>query len=114
MRGRQRERDRERRERHDVELTARMAEEISRLFPGCPRKRAEAIAAHTAVRGSGRVGRSAAGRALDERALASAVVASVRHEDTDYDEPLMAGVARDEARLRVRAAVDEVLDRWRS
>jgi hypothetical protein len=113
-RRRKRERDRERRERQDVELTARMAEEISRLFPGCPRKRAEAIAAHTAVRGSGRVGRSAAGRALDERALVSAVVASVRHEDTDYDELLMAGVARDEARLRVRAAVDEVLDRWRS
>jgi hypothetical protein len=114
VRRRQRERDRERRERQDVELAARMAEEISRLFPGCPPKRAEAIAAHTAMRGSGRVGRSAAGRALDERALVSAVVASVRHEDTDYDELLMAGVPRDEARLRVRAAVDEVLDRWRS
>lgn len=112
-RRRQRERDRERRERQDVELTARMAEEIRSLFPGCPPARAEAIAAHTAVRGSGRVGRSAPGRALEERALVSAVVASVRHEDTDYDELLMAGVPRDEARLRVRPAVDEVLDRWR-
>jgi hypothetical protein len=111
---RQRERDRERRARQDVELTARMAEEISRLFPACPRRHAEAIAAHTAVRGSGRVGRSAAGRALEENALVSAVVASVRHEDTDYDAQLMAGVPRDEARARVRAAVDEVLDRWRS
>jgi hypothetical protein len=113
-RHRQRERDRERRERQDVDLTARMAEEISRLFPACPRTRAEAIAAHTAVRGSGRVGRSAAGRALEESALVSAVVASVRHEDTGYDALLMAGVPRDDARARVRAAVDDVLDRWRS
>jgi hypothetical protein len=113
-RSRQRERDRERRAQQDVELTARMAEEIRGLFPACPRGRAEAIAAHTAVRGSGRVGRSAAGRSLEENALVSAVVASVRHEDTDYDALLMAGVPRDEARARVRAAVDAVLDRWRS
>jgi hypothetical protein len=91
-----------------------MAEEMSRLFPACPRRRADAIAAHTALRGSGRVGRSAAGRALEEDALVSAVVASVLHEDTDYDALLMAGVPRDEARARVRAAVDAVLDRWRS
>jgi hypothetical protein len=113
-RQRQRERDRERRAHQDVELTERMAEEIGRLFPACPRGRAEAIAAHTAVRGSGRVGRSAAGRALEESALVSAVVASVRHEDTDYDALLMAGVPRDEARARVRTAVDAVLERWRS
>jgi hypothetical protein len=36
----------------------------------------------------------------------------VRHEDTDYDALLMAGVPREEA--RVRAAVDAVLDHWRS
>jgi hypothetical protein len=113
-RRRQRERDRERREHQDVELTAEMAEEIRRLFPGCPPARAEAIAAHTAVRGSGRVGRSAAGRALGERALVSAVVASARHEDTAYDELLMAGVSREEARGRVREVVDAVLERWRS
>jgi hypothetical protein len=113
-RRRQRERDRERREHQDVELTAEMAEEIRRLFPGCPPARAEAIAAHTAVRGSGRVGRSAAGRALEERALVSAVVASARHEDTAYDELLMAGVSREEARGRVREVVDAVLERWRS
>jgi hypothetical protein len=114
VRLRQRERDRERRAHQDVELTARMAEEISRLFPACPRERAEAIAAHTALRGSGRVGRSAAGRALAEDALVSAVVASVRHEDTDYDALLMAGVPREEARARIRASVDAVLDRWRA
>jgi hypothetical protein len=51
---------------------------------------------------------------LEEDALVSAVVASVRHEDTDYDALLMAGVPREEARARIRASVDAVLDRWRS
>ena len=90
-----------------------MAEEIVRLFPGCPGDRAQAIAAHTGLRGSGRVGRSAAGRALAEDALIAAVVASVRHEDTDYDRLLMSGVPRPEARERIRTDIDRVLDGWR-
>jgi hypothetical protein len=64
--------------------------------------RAEAIARHTALRGSGRVGRSAAGRALGTEALTLAVVASVRHQDTDYDDLLTSGVPRAEARDRIR------------
>lgn len=113
-RQRRRERDRERRRDQDVALVKRMSIEILRLFPGCPEGRAEAIAAHTALRGSGRVGRSAAGRALSDDALTSAVVASVRHEETDYDELLMAGVPRAEARARIRIAIDRVLVSWRA
>jgi hypothetical protein len=109
---RRRDRDRERRAAEDVELQASMAKEIRRLFPRCPAERAEAIARHTSLRGSGRVGRSAAGRSLDEKALTLAVVASVRHEDTDYDDLLMSGVDRDEARDQVRPAVDRLLATW--
>jgi hypothetical protein len=111
---RRRERDRERRTAEDVAFQARLASEIVRLFPGCPGPRAEAIARHAGLRGSGRVGRSAAGRALDEDAVSLAVVASVRHEDTDYDELLMAGTPRADARDRVRPAVDRVLEAWRT
>jgi hypothetical protein len=114
VRLRRRERDRERRATEDVEFQARMADEISRLFPGCPKKRATAIAEHAALRGSGRVGRSAAAQALDERAITLAVVASVRHEDTDYDRLLMSGVPRESARDRVRPVIDAVLDTWAS
>jgi hypothetical protein len=89
-----------------------MAGEIRRLVPGCPAGRAQAIALHTATRGSGRVGRTSAGRALDAEALALAVAASVRHEDTRYDELLMSGVSRDDARHRVRSEVERVLERW--
>jgi hypothetical protein len=112
-RARRRERDRERRVGEDLEFQARTAREIRRMFPGCPPERAGAIARHTGARGSGRVGRSAAGRALDETAVRAAVVASVRHEDTGYDALLMSGVPRADARERIRADVDRVLDRWR-
>jgi hypothetical protein len=40
-------------------------------------------------------------------------VASVRHRDTDYDDLLMSGVDRADARDRVRELVDDVLERWR-
>jgi hypothetical protein len=111
-RERRRERDRERRAGQDQALVSRMAEEIVRLFPGCPSGRAEAIAAHTGVRGSGRVGRSAAGRALADEAIIRAVIASIRHDDTDYDRLLMSGVPRADARERVRSDIDRVLDAW--
>ncbi|MGO9789040.1 MAG: DUF2293 domain-containing protein [Solirubrobacteraceae bacterium] len=62
------------------------------------RERGSEIAHHAAVRGSGRVGRSAAGRALQSEAIELAVLASVRHRDTRYDELLMSGVDRASAR----------------
>ena len=111
-RARRRERDTERRASEDVLFQARMAQEIVRLFPGCPAERAAAIARHAGLRGSGRVGRSAAGRALGENAVTLAVVASVRHEDTGYDALLMSGIPREVARDKVRAAIERVLESW--
>jgi hypothetical protein len=113
VRARQRERAQEKRAVEDVEFQQRMAKEISRLFPSCPADRAQAIANHAGTRSSGRVGRSAAGRALEENAITLAVVASIRHENTPYDELLMAGVARSEARDRIREQLDQVLESWR-
>jgi hypothetical protein len=112
-RARRRERDAQRRLDQDVELAERMAEEITRLFPRCPPERARSIASHASVRGSGRVGRSAAGRALDPKAIEPAVAAAVRHEDTRYDQLLMSGVERAQARAQVAAEVARVLDGWR-
>src|SRR5215469_18586120 len=87
---RRRERDAVRRDSTDAEIQNRLGQEIRRLFPGCPAERAAAIARHTGMRGSGRVGRSAAGRGLDEEVIVLAVAASVRHLDTGYDALLMA------------------------
>jgi hypothetical protein len=112
-RARRRERDRQRREAADEQFQQDLAEQIDHLFPGCPPQRAAAISRHTGTRGSGRVGRSAAGRALDPDAVTRAVIASVRHEDTAYDELLMAGVPREQARERIRNDIDRVLEGWR-
>lgn len=113
VRLRRRERDRERRADQDVDFQAKMAAEILRLFPSCPAERAQAIAEHAGQRGSGRVGRSAAARALDENAITLAVVASVRHLDTDYDRLLMSGVPRMEARDRIRPRIEAKLTELR-
>jgi hypothetical protein len=113
-RRRRRLREAERRAAEDVGFQAAFAAEITRLFPGCPPPRAQAIARHAGARGSGRIGRAAVGRALDPEAVALAVAAAVRHVDTGYDELLMSGMGRAEARDQVRSDVQRVLDAWRS
>jgi hypothetical protein len=114
VRARRRERDQARRADEDVRLAAELAASIRTLFPGCPVGRAEAIARHAATRGSGRIGRRAAGRVLDPDAVRLAVAASVRHVDTGYDEFLMSGVDRETARRQVRERVEDVLSGWRA
>ena len=64
------------------------------------------------MRGSGRVGRSASGRALDEGALRLAVIASIRHKHTHYDKLFMRGLDRSEARAAVEDKIEEVLSSW--
>lgn len=113
LRHRRRERDEAARAVQDETFHARFASEIARLLPGCPPERAHAIARHAGARRSGRIGRSSAGRALDEQAVTLAVLASVRHLDTVYDDLLMAGVDRTDARERVRGEVEAVLEEWR-
>lgn len=113
VRARRRERDAVRRAEEDLELQSRMGVKLASLFPGCPAERAHEIARHAAARGSGRVGRSAAGRALDDRALELAVAASIRHRDTSYDSLLMAGTDRSQAREQVRGEVTRIIDSWR-
>ena len=112
-RGRRRERDEAQRADEDMRFRAEFAAAIRKLFPRCPPSRADAMACHAATRGSGRIGRSAAGRALEPDAVRLAVAASIRHVDTDYDELLMSGVDRATARREVRQRVEDVLRAWR-
>jgi hypothetical protein len=98
--------------RQDEELVEQMTGRILALFPHCTPREARAIAAHTATRGSGRVGRSEAGRKLEERALMLAVGAAVRHNHTKYDDLLARGVDRGDARQRVGEQVREILAAW--
>jgi hypothetical protein len=113
LRALRRERDAERRAEYDQSLVAHMTQKISTLFLGCPAQEARAIAKHTARRGSGRVGRTAAGQSLEEEALTLAVVAHIRHRHTRYDQLLMSGHDRNAARALIREDVDRVLEAWR-
>jgi hypothetical protein len=108
----QRGRAEERRKRLDRTFAHGFAAAILERFPSCPEDRAHAIAEHAGERGSGRVGRTAAGRSLDADAVTAAVVASVRHNDTPYDRLLMEGMVRDDARRQVSTAIDTILAAW--
>jgi hypothetical protein len=111
-RARKRARDAERRPLEDAEFIHSFSEAVRQQFPKCPSEAADRIAQHAAMRGSGRVGRSAAGRALEPTAVRLAVVAHLRHTQTDYDQLLMEGTPRAEARAQVRSAIDRCFVRW--
>jgi hypothetical protein len=113
VRARRREREAERCAELDREYVARFARRIRELFPNCAPGTEDAIAEHACLRYSGRVGRSAIAKALDEKAVHLAVVAHIRHAKTSYDELLAQGWDRHEARHQVAHQVQSVLDCWR-
>jgi hypothetical protein len=58
------------------------------------------------------VGRSASAKSLGEDAVRLAVIAHIRHRETDYDRLLARGYDRREARMEVENAVGKVLRSW--
>ena len=114
VRARRREREAERRAELDREYVERFALRVREFFPACPAGRERAIAEHACRKYSGRIGRSAAGKSLDEEAIRLAVAAHVRHSETRYDELLTKGYDRREARENVEEEVLQVLAKWES
>jgi len=112
LRRRRQARNAERREELDERYVNEFAQRIRTLFPGCPIGREQIIAEHACCKYSSRVGRSAAAKELDEGAVRMAVIAHVRHIETNYDELLGIGHDRSDARRQVAAQVDRVLQRW--
>lgn len=112
-RSRARERAALRRADEDEDYMAAFAKRIGEFYPASPRKERLQIARHTCRRSSGRVGRSAAARDLEESAIDLAVRAHVRHAHSRYDELLVEGLDRLDARAEVATEVDSVLRAWR-
>lgn len=98
----------------DQEYIKSFADRIRQIYPSCPPGREFVIAEHACRKYSGRVGRSAAAKELDEKAVRSAVTAHVRHTETNYDELLSKMFERSESRMMVRDAVAKILDLWES
>lgn len=112
-RQRRRERAAVRRAELDRQYVQRFAERVRQLFPDCPRGVEVTIAEHACFKYSGRVGRSAAAKALDADTVHLAVRAHVRHRRTSYDRLLATGYDRRDARLEVSEQVRDVLLAWR-
>ena len=112
-RSRARERRAEREATIDAQYRADFAAQIRALYPGCSDADSLTIAEHACAKYSGRVGRSAAAKRLEAEAIDLAVRAHVRHVHTRYDELLLDGWDRHDARSEVGSEVDAVLGRWR-
>src|SRR5437763_5326685 len=114
LRARRREREAERRGELDEILVDQFAARIREAFPRLVAGREQKIAEHACLKYSGRIGRSALGKKMDEQAVRLAVIAHIRHNETNYDELLGSGWERSEARRAVAAAVDEILNQWQA
>ncbi len=112
IRERRREREAARRVELDQQYVESFARRIRELFPSCPSGRDTEIAEHACLNYSRRVGRSAAAKELEENAVRLAVIAHIRHSETNYDALLAEGVERYEARMIIEGNVDRVLERW--
>jgi len=111
-RAKRREREAERREELDREYVERLAMRVREIFPRCPSGRERVIAEHACQKYSGRVGRSSSAKEFDEKSIRLAVIAHIRHAETRYDELLMSGYERWEAREEVEGEVMRVLSQW--
>ena len=96
----------------DSQYVERFAEEVRRRYPECPPGRDRTIAEHACRKYSDRIGRTAAAKSFDGRAIDLAVLAHIRHAETEYDRLLTQGLDRHEARSRVSASVDLTVRRW--
>ena len=111
-RRRRREREAERRAEEDQEYITRFAAAVRDLYHACPPGREWVIAEHACHKYSGRVSRTAAARKLDAEAVRLAVIAHMRHAETDYDQLLAQGYDRWDARSEIKGQVARVLARW--
>ena len=114
LRARRREREAERRAELDETFVDGFASRIRELFPRLIAGREQKIAEHACLKYSGRIGRSAFGKQMDEQAVRLAVIAHIRHNETNYDGLLGRGWERSDARSAVVDRVNEVLEKWRA
>ncbi len=111
-RRRRREREAARREELDRQYVEDFGARVRELFPLCPPGREVVVAEHACLKYSGRVGRLAAAKSLDETAVRLAVIAHIRHAETEYDMFLARGYERLEARAHVEGEIARVLAWW--
>jgi hypothetical protein len=78
----------------DHDYVKRFAARVRELYPGCPSESEVEIAEYACLKFSGRIGRSAAAKNLNEEAVRLSVVAHIGHNQTNYDKLLAKGYDR--------------------
>ena len=107
-----RERDACRREKLDQEYVKDFARVIRKYYPGCPAEKEFLIAEHACLKYSGRVGRTARAKAFSPKMIRLAVIAHIRHIETDYDDLLANGYRKKQARTKVEENILHLLQQW--
>lgn len=87
--------------------------EIRRMFPSMPKGREVAVAEHACEKYSGRVGRTASAKEFDEDMITRAVIAHIRHSETNYDNMFGKGKRKREIRDDVRGDIQRILRLWK-
>mgnify|MGYP002347553400 FL=1 len=85
---------------------------IREHYPHCPLGQETAIARHACSKYSGRVGRAAFAKQLKPKAVELAVLAHIRHTETEYDALLLQGWSRRQAREQVWDKVRRISLLW--
>lgn len=78
----------------------------------CPEGTETVIAEYACLKYSGRIGRTGAAKSFDEQAVRLAVIAHIRHTETEYGELLRNGYDRDDARAMVKNSIERILMEW--
>ena len=102
----------ERRKKIDKQYVQNFANIIKLHFPKCPKGINKKIAEHACEKYSGRIGRTANAKEFDTDAVKLAVIAHIRHTNTNYDSLLMKGYSKKEARSRIQTKLENVLRKW--
>lgn len=89
------------------------AKEIKKIFPNIPTNREFEVANHACEKYSGRVGRTAKAKDFDEDMINRAVIAHIRHSETNYDDMFGMGKRKREIRDDIRGDIEIVLRRWK-
>ena len=114
VRTRRKELDAERRAEYDQDFIQSFALRVRGLYPSCPYGRDQVIAEHACQKYSCQVGRSASAKTLEEKSITLAVIAHIRHSETNYDAVLAGGMDRYEAMKTIEAKIQLVLTGWLS
>jgi hypothetical protein len=112
IRTRRRQREAERRADLDQQYVARFAARVRELYPQCPAGREMVIAEHACLKYSSRVGRTASAKGLADKAVDLAVIAHIRHAETQYDQLLQRYWDRRDARASIAEKVRHIRAKW--